>query len=314
MKTVFFSIILLILSSCTEINKNKITDLVQEWNYKEILFPKNLIFTSQGKDTVDFSLSNAEYKIINYVDSIECFSCRLQLNKWQELITMMDSLTLKEIAFGFFLQAKTVSELQDITQKYNFKYPICFDEKGEFNYLNHFPKQEGFQTFLLNKNNKVIAIGNPIHSPRIKSLYLSLISKKTNNQETDQIQTKAKTSASNINFGRFHWEEKQDTTVTLVNTGHKLLVIHDITTSCGCTVVTYDKRPVMPKDSIKVNITYKADYPGHFNKTIGIYCNTPESPIVVRVKGQAIKQILNGSTAQLIRRKNSLVNNFRSTK
>ena len=32
-----------------------------------------------------------------------------------------------------------------------------------------------FQTFLLNRNNKVLAIGNPIHNPKIRELYVKII-------------------------------------------------------------------------------------------------------------------------------------------
>ena len=32
-----------------------------------------------------------------------------------------------------------------------------------------------FHTFLLDKSNKIIAIGNPIHNPKIKELYLKII-------------------------------------------------------------------------------------------------------------------------------------------
>lgn len=32
-----------------------------------------------------------------------------------------------------------------------------------------------FQTFLLDRNNRVIAIGNPIYNPKVKELYLKII-------------------------------------------------------------------------------------------------------------------------------------------
>lgn len=32
-----------------------------------------------------------------------------------------------------------------------------------------------FHTFLLDKDNKVLAIGNPIHNPKVKELYLKII-------------------------------------------------------------------------------------------------------------------------------------------
>ena len=39
------------------------------------------------------------------------------------------------------------------------------------NRLNQFPSREGFQTSLLDRDNRIVAIGNPIHNERVKSLY-----------------------------------------------------------------------------------------------------------------------------------------------
>lgn len=43
-----------------------------------------------------------------------------------------------------------------------FSYPIIYDYHGTLDSLNQFPKNRIFQTFLLDKDNKVILIGNPI--------------------------------------------------------------------------------------------------------------------------------------------------------
>ena len=171
----------------------------------------------------------------------------------------------------------------------NFDYPVCMDTANEFYQLNRFPMYPILQTFLLDKDNRIVAMGDPVTNPKIKELYLNLINGKQSKQELEATQTTAEISTSTIRFGSFHWEEKQDTIVTLRNTGKKLLVIHDIVTSCGCTVADYDKRPVMPEKSIEVKISFKADRPEQFNKTVGIYCNTTESPFVVKVMGQAKK-------------------------
>ena len=50
--------------SCKESEKDKIARLVEEWEGKEILFPTHSIFTIQGKDTVDFSLADADYNVV----------------------------------------------------------------------------------------------------------------------------------------------------------------------------------------------------------------------------------------------------------
>lgn len=58
-------------------------------------------------------------------------------------------------------------------------------------------------------------------------------------------------------------------------------------TSCGCTTVSYSQEPVQPGKEIKLDITYKADHPEHFSKTITVYCNTESSPIRLTISGDA---------------------------
>ena len=62
--------VLALFSSCKESEKDKIARLVEEWEGKEILFPTRSFFTIQGKDTVDFSFVDADYKVVTYIDSV----------------------------------------------------------------------------------------------------------------------------------------------------------------------------------------------------------------------------------------------------
>ena len=87
----------------------------------------------------------------------------------------------------------------------------------------------------------------------------------------------------------FLWEEKQTKSLSIQNTGSIPLVMNDVTTSCGCTVVDYPKQPILPGKSDTLHISYQAEHPGHFNKTISIYCNTTSSPILIKIKGNAEK-------------------------
>lgn len=56
--------------------------------------------------------------------------------------------------------------------------PVCFEEDDYINRLNRFPSDMTFQTMLLNKENKVVAIGSPVLNPKIKDLYLEIITGK----------------------------------------------------------------------------------------------------------------------------------------
>ncbi|WP_373834001.1 DUF1573 domain-containing protein, partial [Bacteroides heparinolyticus] len=82
-------------------------------------------------------------------------------------------------------------------------------------------------------------------------------------------------------------KEEQKATFVLKNIGDKLLVIEGVSTSCGCTTVTYSKEPVQPGKEKVLEVSYKAEHPEHFNKTITVYCNVEISPLVLQINGDA---------------------------
>ena len=143
---VLFTILSLfcLLCSCKESEKEKIARLVREWDGKEISFPSHSVFTIQGKDTIDFSFADAEYKIVTYVDSVGCTSCKLQLPRWKEFMHEVDSLAQGKVPFVFYFHPKDVKELRYITRRDAFTYPVCLDEKDDFNALNRFPGEMTF--------------------------------------------------------------------------------------------------------------------------------------------------------------------------
>ena len=155
--------------------KGDITRLVSEWMDKEVLFPDNMVFTIQGKDTVDFAYRDADYKIVSYVDSAGCLSCILQLENWKKVIQRIDSVAEESVPFVFVFNAKTLRDIILVTRKEGFTHPIVADMGDKFNRMNHFPTNINFQSMLVDKNNKVLAIGNPVLNPKVLDLYQSII-------------------------------------------------------------------------------------------------------------------------------------------
>ena len=279
-------IVLGCLSSCNSEDKNVFKQLVQEWDGKVLSFPSQSVFTSLGKDTVDF-FPNATYKIVSYVDSVGCMSCKLQLYKWKDFINR-----LQDVPVLFYMHPKKVDELQYILEKNFFDYPVCIDVNDSLNKLNHFPTEMEFQTFLLDKNNKVVAMGNPVLNPKVKELYLKIIQGKPlwDDGEDKQVMTTVSLESTVLSMGDFSWQEERQGTFRLKNTGEKPLVIQDIVTSCGCLTVDYPQEPVQSGKETVIGVTYKADSPGYFNKVMTVYCNVEDSPIRLRVSGNALEK------------------------
>lgn len=288
-KTGIFLLLLSLLAACQESDKERLTRLVQEWDGKEISFPAQAVFTVQGRDTVDFRWQAAPYRIVTYVDSVGCASCKLQLPKWKQLMAETDSLFGKgKLSYVFFFHPKDVRELTYLTRRDAFTYPVCFDREDAFNRLNRFPSEMALQTFLLDKDNRVVAIGNPVHNPQVKELYLNVIGGKRS-ASTGTKQTTASLSEREVQFGSFPMGKKKERKVVLKNTGDAPLVIHGVDTSCGCTRVEYSQRPVRPGEETTLLIVYEADESGHFHKTVDVYCNTADAPLRMHVSGEAVE-------------------------
>lgn len=67
----------------------------------------------------------------------------------------------------------------------------------------------------------------------------------------------------------------QKCTFSFTNVGDAPLIINQAVASCGCTVPSYTKKPVMPGGKGTITVTYngKGKFPGHFKKTITIRTN-----------------------------------------
>lgn len=70
------------------------------------------------------------------------------------------------------------------------------------------------------------------------------------------------------------------------NTGDQPLVIVSTKGSCGCTVADYTKGEILPGKYGEVSATYNAKKPGAFTKTVTVYANTGDEPIVLTIKGK----------------------------
>ncbi len=70
------------------------------------------------------------------------------------------------------------------------------------------------------------------------------------------------------------------------NTGDEPLVIVDAKGSCGCTVPSYTKTPILPGQSGDIKVTFNAAKPGSFTKTVTVTANTSEEQVKLYVKGE----------------------------
>ena len=74
-------------------------------------------------------------------------------------------------------------------------------------------------------------------------------------------------------------------TFKFTNTGKEPLILQQPQSSCGCTVPTWPKEPVLPGASSEIQVTYNTKKAGPISKTVTVRSNAKTNTVVLRISG-----------------------------
>lgn len=93
-----------------------------------------------------------------------------------------------------------------------------------------------------------------------------------------------------IDYGKIDQNAEGTRKFKFTNTGTEPLVIKNARGSCGCTVPTWPKEPIMPGESSTIDVKYDTNRVGPFNKTITITTNEAIGTKMLTIKGDVQKK------------------------
>lgn len=73
---------------------------------------------------------------------------------------------------------------------------------------------------------------------------------------------------------------------SFTNTGKEPLILSNAKASCGCTVPSWPKQPILPGQSDSIQVKYSTTRVGQINKSITVTSNANNSPVTLRITGQ----------------------------
>jgi len=90
-----------------------------------------------------------------------------------------------------------------------------------------------------------------------------------------------------LNYGVIKKGSEGTRQFTVTNKGNAPLVITNCQGSCGCTVPTCPKEPIMPKRTASIDVHYDTNRPGPFTKMVTVNSNDADTPtIVLKITGE----------------------------
>lgn len=91
-------------------------------------------------------------------------------------------------------------------------------------------------------------------------------------------------------FGNMKQNGDASTEFIFTNTGTEPLIISNAKGSCGCTVPSWPKEPIMPGKTGAIKVKYDSKRVGPINKSVTITSNAGNEPTkVIRIKGNIEK-------------------------
>lgn len=171
--TKFIILLLLINSGACNSRKKELQKIINIWQGKELVFP-DLKAKIDGRDTVWNEWKNKKYKLIHYIDTSGCTSCQLHLYDWNIFIDEAAK-TMPNLVVVFVVSLPNINEFDKLAKINSFSWPILYDPLGNFNFLNNLPHDSLLKTFLLDSQNRIIILGNPIKNSSVKRLLEDIV-------------------------------------------------------------------------------------------------------------------------------------------
>lgn len=154
-------------------DRDQPAEQLRRWMGREIVMSNRVqVFDA------DTSLSEKPYKILIYVDEQGCTSCKLRLSEWNDFQRLLDKIVPGEVAYRLVFDGRQIEDVRFLLKTHAWNKPLFWDKDGEMNRKYKFPKKEMFRCMLLDELDRVVLVGNPVHSEAIAKLYIQYFTEK----------------------------------------------------------------------------------------------------------------------------------------
>jgi hypothetical protein len=91
-------------------------------------------------------------------------------------------------------------------------------------------------------------------------------------------------------FGKLISGEQVTYSFKFKNTGKSMLIIANVSTSCGCTVSSFPKQPIKPGEGATIDVSFDSkDRHGLQTKTITVLSNTQPPTTILRIQSSVVE-------------------------
>ena len=158
-------------------NQDETTEIVNQMIGDTLVLPK-ISKVLHNDSLYHQNITKAKgIKITTFIQG-DCSLCIDDLKNWHELFQYTKSKMGVDMLF-YLYSSDLEYFINNIYSQELYKYPLILDQNYEYSDNNSLPiDRKQYQTFLLDSNNKVVLVGNPVYNEKLKNLYIEEIEKR----------------------------------------------------------------------------------------------------------------------------------------
>lgn len=287
----YLGICLTLFCSCHN-NKSQHRKIVDDLLGKEISIPQNLRYQIID-DSFKYDFTDADFKILCIINSKECTRCMMKLKEWDRLINDLKYRHhIVDINFLMVINTMDEANIIKLLKSEVFLHPITIDKSNTFSISNSFPCDDVYTTYLIDRENRIIAIGNPTINPKVCELYEELITKEEEKMGIAYNMENFMPPSISCNHpirpvGIINKNDTIQKLFRIENRGKGTLTIQNISPSCDCISVMQPLDScLLSGSSNEIEIRYIADsVSGPFMRYINIFYNETNYPLKLFLHG-----------------------------
>ncbi len=123
-----------------------------------------------------YTCADSAYRLIIYVDSTSCSPCFIShMYDYEEAVEKFDSAGIRTL-FIFEPSLDKMEDVRFLLEQQAYPFLSVIVRNGRFSSANpHLSSSSLLHSFLLDKENKVIVVGNPAQNNKVKELMLKTV-------------------------------------------------------------------------------------------------------------------------------------------
>lgn len=231
--------------------------------------------------------------LVVYYDSATCSTCMLKhIDEWDGLFPELNENTGKngndvQILFIFEPGRGDIERFVSELSKDSLPYHIFSDFNGTFKLSNNrLIGNRNLHTFLLDRNDRVILAGSPLHNTVLRDTYGRFIDELNGNggELSDEFRNSVVETVRNrsvpadglffvtdhADVGEVRYGEVVTVTFDAFNRSDSLITVQEIMTDCDCMEATVTSKSVESGERTLFNVTFTADDKGKFIRDLFI--------------------------------------------